>query len=293
MAENIAILKEFLKKEVIMHFPDVTSVSFEKDENGAELLVMNVKGKEVAFECDDIFTIFQAGCTVENVLDILGKVIQRFQEEYCQEENCSSETERKKDIRSQAQQVIDNTHALIVYGDAMDVNDENISRDFFGEKVVYVIDGTDETAPEVINKQFLEDTGMTENQLYAAVLTGMKKRFPPVLKAVDELGYQTLEGVPSPYVLTTQNDDVFGATAMLYQDVLKDISEKFDDDLLIAHINNRCLLYPVKSIGDIDNFLKFMNVVFKMLNDIDDFKNTIYNKMFLFKKDGEKLFELQ
>lgn len=289
MAENIAILKEFLKKEVTMHFPDVTSVSFEKDTDGAELLVMNVKGKEVAFECDDIFTIFQAGCTVENVLDILGKVIQRFKETYCQEETSLSEDE----LRSKAQQVIDNTHVLIVYGDALDVKDENISRNFFGEKIVYVLDGTDETNPGVINKKFLEDTGISESQLYAAVLTGMKKRFPPVLKTVDELGYQTLEGVPDPYVLTTQNDDVFGATAMLYQDVLKDISEEFDDDLLITHIGQRCLLYPVKSVGSIRKFLDFMDKVFKMMDAVDNLKNIVYKKVFMFKKNDDKLFELQ
>lgn len=102
----------------------------------------------------------------------------------------------------------------------------------------YVLEGyTFGRGSILIHNNHLDMWGQSAEEVYHIAQCNMPQRMPEILVPLQELledmtGSKMEEGAPSLYVLTNK-EKVFGASAMLYSEKIKELADKLGTDLLI------------------------------------------------------------
>ena len=114
------------------------------------------------------------------------------------------------------------------------------NRSFHDLSIVYRI-AFDDKHSAMISNQLAENMQITEEELFALALENTKKKFPTVVKGMNEI-IQEMMGVffDAPdedeeellYVFSNEKS-YHGAVAMLYDDVLEKLADKLESDLYI------------------------------------------------------------
>lgn len=123
-------------------------------------------------------------------------------------------------------------------------------REFLDLSVIYriVIDSEPEIVSSVINNECAREIGLTEAQLFRAAIRNTKRIFPLVIKHMYELLMEMQNeiqvplgediGMPEvapefPIFVISNDKHCWGASALLYEEALYELSEKIGSDLYV------------------------------------------------------------
>lgn len=138
-------------------------------------------------------------------------------------------------------------------------------------------------ASVLINNENLKESGMTVDKLYEAAKENTLKLFPPFLMRLDDFlnsRYPQNEKYPNEpevYILSNQQF-IYGATMMLYKDILVDFCDSIHKDLyLIPSSVNEVLLCFADCGGDKDMLQNTLREVNRsVVSDMDFLSDTLY-----------------
>lgn len=103
-----------------------------------------------------------------------------------------------------------------------------------------------------IQNDFLDEWGVTTNELYELAKENMKRELPSITMSLSEL-----LGIDMPennLIMISNNNKNFGAAAILYDDTLERLAKQCDSDLFILPSSiHECLALPVCSADDIND----------------------------------------
>ena len=120
----------------------------------------------------------------------------------------------------------------------------------------YLVSSSDSgQASILITKKHLECWGISQNTLWESAMQTAPSAYPPLLISLPDLLFELTASASGaemslPLYVLTNEEKFYGASAMLYPDVLSDFSQKMKSDLYIIPSSiHEVLLLPVNAIG--------------------------------------------
>ncbi len=127
----------------------------------------------------------------------------------------------------------------------------------------------------LIHNSHLDMWGQQAEEVYRTARRNMKEHMPDILVSMQELlkelaGIQMGESSTALYVLTNK-EKVFGASAMLYSEKIKELADRLGSDLLILPSSvHEVLLLPDDGIQSYDFYRRMVNEVNMTQVDLEE-----------------------
>lgn len=154
----------------------------------------------------------------------------------------------------------------------------------------------------LVDEGLAKSFGMTEQQLYEAAVINTKKLFPPVVKTIYEVLYDTfikdgmpekladmmIEETPPDNILYVVTNDrmINGAVSMLYEENIHELAEKLGNDLYILPSSIHEVLAVSAEVND-------PGILAQMVKEINmdqvDLQERLSNQVYYYDRDLRKI----
>lgn len=150
----------------------------------------------------------------------------------------------------------------------------------------YVVSIDEGVSSAVINNSFMKNLNMTEEQLYKMAVINTKRLFQPMVTPLSKLlnEKQVLEK-PVWYAITNK-DFYYGATSILYDDILNNLAEMVKSDLYILPSSiQEVIAVPVQG----ENLDELRNLVESANRDCVKLEEILSNQVYYYSRNLRKL----
>lgn len=153
----------------------------------------------------------------------------------------------------------------------------------------------------LIENKLVEKWGITEKELYAVAMENMQRQFPGMIERLDDVilrmshgilennicesAEQSILDMKSPLYIVTNEKGLWGASAILYPDLLKKLSDVVQADLiLISSSIHEILVWPDRGQMDMKERKEIVRVINQ--NDVHAEEVLSYN-LYQYRRDRD------
>ena len=212
--------KETIKEFVNSIRPDIHVLTMDRD--GHENIVFRAETFTLGTDFEKLYdTHAVCNVSIEEIFNMIEDVIKKAD---------TQSTEDPSFCEAKAA-LLENTKAMLVREEP---DDMFVYRKVLDMYLVYMLNDTD-----AVTKAFLEDTGMTEPELYHIIIKNMMRDMPAFAIAAEDAGLHIpLPNMPEVYLMGTKDLGKYGNTTMLYPEAISKLAKELNDDLLIMPTSN-------------------------------------------------------